>query len=256
MLNSQLKSLISDKRSPFLLSIGFHALLLGSLSLGFPTHHQTPPDTPMTVTIFEGTNPSNAGTPTEASKTSAQTQSPPAPRSSPAHTPTIKPRPTPASDVPDQIENIPDPTPVETSKAIAERVSETKPSNLPNGFANIGFGARIIPTGSLDQTMLESMSQTIANRIKTCWQAPPQTNPSNEQITVTASFNSDGTLSSPPQISRISHGHEIHPDKLAPIEQAALDAINRCSPLSLPPALYPYWKEVQLTLLQSSAPPA
>lgn len=135
------------------------------------------------------------------------------------------------------------------SKDPSPEQAETPSVPLPaEGDGSLALGARTLGDAQgLDPALMASVGQAIATRVRTCW-SPPKEAPAGIAVRVVARFAPDGTLASTPNVvSGEGPDQQIvtTPDRW---QQEAADAITRCSPLTLPAFLYPYWREVEIQI--------
>lgn len=127
--------------------------------------------------------------------------------------------------------------------------AETPSVPIPaDGDGSLALGARTLGNAQgLDPSLMASVGQAIATRVRACW-TPPKAAPSGIAVRIVARFAPDGTLSAPPSVMT-GEGPERQivttPDNW---QKEASDAIVRCSPLTLPSFLYPYWREVEIQI--------
>lgn len=140
------------------------------------------------------------------------------------------------------------------SKDPSPEQAETPSVPLPaEGDGSLALGARTIGDAQgLDPALMASVGQAIATRVRTCW-SPPKEAPAGIAVRVVARFAPDGTLASTPSVvSGEGPDQQVvtSPDRW---QQEAADAITRCSPLTLPAFLYPYWREVEIQIYSTKA---
>jgi len=117
-----------------------------------------------------------------------------------------------------------------------------------DGNGSLALGARTLGDAQgLDPSLVASVGQAIATRVRTCW-TPPAAAPAGIAVRIVARFAPDGTLSAPPTI--VSGEGPAQQVVTAPDgwQTEAADAVVRCSPINLPSFLYPYWREVEIQI--------
>jgi hypothetical protein len=126
---------------------------------------------------------------------------------------------------------------------------ETPSVPIPaDGDGSLALGARTLGDAQgLDPSLMASVGQAIATRVRACW-TPPKAAPDGIAVRIVARFSPDGSLSAPPSVvTGDGPGQQVvtAPDNW---QKEAADAIVRCSPLTLPSFLYPYWREVEIQI--------
>lgn len=219
-----------------------HALLLAAAAFRLaPNEAPLPSTSAMSVTYVTVPGDPPPGDP-------AGDDAPP-----PATVPDAKPasspdRPSTQGDAPAASEEAP------PSKSPSPEPEKASSSPSPTqGDGSLALGARTLGSAQgLDPALMASVGQAVATRVRTCW-APPQTAPGGVSVRIVARFSPDGALSSPPQIVG---GTEDAPTPVADPEQWQLDAaaaVARCSPISLPSFLYPYWREMEIQIYSTKS---
>ncbi len=158
-------------------------------------------------------------------------------------------------------------TPIEESpipdeeKVIEEASPEASGEQAPDvsefaaGTGTLALGAKVRgDVGAIDGDLAAAIGVSVATRIRTCWDAPTSGVPDTLAITMSATFDEAGALVGTPQISRLVDETYITVSEPDPYEQAAIDAVERCSPLQLPPHLFAYWQRVDIEIFSAQPP--
>lgn len=240
---------------------GLHAALIAALSLGASV--KKPPEPigiPVDVSLVTLPGAPPPGSPKGNAHDGASlpsTQPAPAPEAmaEPAQTPPAEILDQPIAD--QQSVDAPaeqDPPPIEaddvaTSTALAAAPTSASPPDSPVGTGSLALGAKSRGSAAGQNPQLaEAISRAIATRIRQCWTPPRNGVPMDTSSTIIVRYNPDGTLNGEPRLVRLVN--QVEQPVTAPNkwELDALGALQRCSPMNLAPAMYPYWQEVSLSI--------
>lgn len=125
---------------------------------------------------------------------------------------------------------------------------------------DLAFGINASGTATGDDPGLRAaISVAIAAQIRACWTPPtnitaPTLNSAERRI-ISATFSEDGALAAIPTVYLVAPDQQSRPDTPTSAESAAINALERCSPIKLPGPLYSYWKEVQIELAPKAPDP-
>lgn len=72
---------------------------------------------------------------------------------------------------------------------------------------------------------------------------------------IVATFSEEGALSSNPTLYVMKNDQQSEVTEPDDIEQSAIDALVRCAPIKLPPALYAYWQQIEVELFPAMPKP-
>ncbi|WP_454622681.1 hypothetical protein [Brucella anthropi] len=90
----------------------------------------------------------------------------------------------------------------------------------------------VIAAGVVQAKKLETMSE-VRSELHTCWSPPPDIIKSS--VTLSFSFRRDGSLMGPPRATAINVLGDDNAK--APFLNAAIEAVEKCTPLQLAPSL-------------------
>ncbi|WP_162815047.1 hypothetical protein [Erythrobacter aureus] len=166
---------------------------------------------------------------------------------------------TPTPDQAESDEELVEESPIpDEDKAPAEAAAEAAAEEAPEaprfaaGTGTLALGAKVRgDVGSVDGDLAAAIGVSVATRIRTCWDAPTTGVPDTLAITMSATFDESGALVGTPQISRLVDETYMVVTEPDAYEQAAINAVERCSPLQLPPHLFSYWREVDIEIFSA-----
>lgn len=223
-------------------ALAVHIALIAILSLSFSSRHtRTPPPPSMTVTMIDLPGPTNGSPDQDDHKESPRPAKPerPTPRQ-------MDPDPVSAKDV--AVAQPEEATPETPAQPSSQPTSVAgSPDGHPGG-GGMAMGAKAgISSSGLDARLAASVGQAIATRVYACWDPPKGIAP-GVSSTISVRYRPDGSLDSEPTIVRIVDERPVQISTPDPWERAAVDAVRRCSPVSMPAALYPYWQQVEIQI--------
>ena len=138
--------------------------------------------------------------------------------------------------------------------------SDAADQAVPLDDGAIAMGVRSSGTaGGPDAILAGAISAAIVNQIRACWAQPtgslPTTPKPLERRLIVATFSEDGSLSSNPTLYVMKNDQQSEVTEPDDIEQSAIDALVRCAPIKLPPALYAYWQQIEVELFPAMPKP-
>jgi hypothetical protein len=178
----------------------------------------------------------------------------------PARTSPSDVEPEPTVDKVEPVENVPTDTPVPDPepKPIQPPVDESRPrpeAAQPGavsdparpGSGTLAMGARTHGNAQgLDPSLIASVSQALATRIRACWEQPVGRAPNDVASSIIVGYAQDGTIIGEPRVVHLVDEKEVPVTNPNEWEVQAVEAAKRCSPMQLPKVLYPYWREVEI----------
>jgi outer membrane biosynthesis protein TonB len=185
---------------------------------------ETPPPTPEDAPPPPTPAPKAQPTPKPPAQPKVEKKTPPAEKSKPAPAEKAKPAPkaTPAPKAP--------PRQKLDSDWLGSVIGKSSPDSAP---------------AALSGPMAASLINALRNQIRPCWQPPSGAAAIDELVvTLRVRFRANGTIVGAPQIVEREGVSAANRPYVVPFEAAAMRAIARCTPVSLPDDLYDYWKEV------------
>lgn len=141
---------------------------------------------------------------------------------------------------------------METNEPQASQASTSPVSAESFGAGTLALGAKTHgDIGGLDGDLATAVGSAIATQIKACWDAPKAVKSDTQSITMTATFDRNGNLSGEPVIHRLVDQEKHLVTEPDAYEQAALTAVEKCSPIRLPPHLFAYWNVVDIQIFSA-----
>lgn len=139
---------------------------------------------------------------------------------------------------------------------VSQASAAEQPSHAENsegvGSSTLAFGARVHgDQGGLDGDLAAAVGAMIATRIKACWDPPAEASPQALAITMTVSFDPSGALIDAPIIARLVEDEKAIVSEPNAYERAAIQAVERCTPLALPAHLFAYWRHIDIEIFSA-----
>jgi hypothetical protein len=242
-----------DRRRSLLVAVGLHALLFASFMIDLsPSKPRVPASSAMQVSYIQIPGDPPAG--------EAQGDAPPPPakvapevRDAAENVTETKPE-----SKPDEVPSTtPDPDPTEaapTPEAPAPVAQAGPETTRPVPSDQVGTGSMALGAKThgdakgLNPGLMASVGQAVAGQVRACWTPPTTGVPANTASSVIVRYARDGTIDGEPSVIRLVDEQEVPvliPDQW---EAAAVEALRNCSPIKLPPSIYPYWREVEVQI--------
>jgi len=243
------------ERNALWVAVAGHAVLFGALSLNLihATRKLPPVEEAIPVEITDVALQSAAREQLAAPERADSPETPPpepetaeAAEAAPPEPVSKTPPPEPA---PEKPKPQPKQKPAETLAKKAPAPQAAKPRLDKNWLANvIGKSKPDAAPAQLDGAAAASLGQALRSQIKPCWE-PPTGSPAIDElrVLVEVNFAKDGSVRGVPRVVGREGVNADNRAYLAPFETAALRAVSRCAPISLPPELYEHWKNVELS---------
>jgi outer membrane biosynthesis protein TonB len=267
-------------RTALLIAGGGHLLLLALLSLGLANSLQPlarPTDvTTVDLVALSAAAPAPALAPADPGEPAPAPEAPLAAEPEP-----LPPEPAPAAEPPRQTPSAEPPKQVSTAEptrqaledrsaqdAIAEEAAE-RPRERPRrqtqaGAFDAGAIERLIERAAparpapapgaatsgaerLDARTIASLEQAIRAQIAPCWNPPVGgADVANMTAVLRIRLNRDGSVASPPELIGQTGATPGNAAYARAFVDTARRAVLRCTPLSLPPDLYGWWRDFEL----------
>lgn len=100
-----------------------------------------------------------------------------------------------------------------------------------------------------DADLNAAFAAAVAAQIDACWEKVSTKPRTGTIITMAVSLERDGSLLRAPAFFSISEGIRSSLPGLGPAELAAMKAVENCSPLKLPTALYAHWQTINIDII-------
>lgn len=249
-----------DGRKSAAIAVGLHVLLFASFMIDLsPSKPRVPASSAMQVSYIQIPGDPPAG--------EAQGDAPPPPakvapeiRDAAENVAETKPE-----TVPDQVAPIEQPSPSTTRDPDPTEAAQTPEAPTPIAQAGpettrpvpsdqVGTGSMALGAKThgdakgLNPGLMASVGQAVAGQVRACWTPPTGGVPANTASSVIVRYARDGTIDGEPRVIRLVDEQEVPvliPDQW---EAAAVEALRNCSPVKLPPSIYPYWREVEVQI--------
>ena len=252
------------RRSSLYTSAAFHLLLLMLAIMGLPfmTHHEFDIPKPITVDLIQiskvtETNRVAAPTPPKPEPPKPE---PPKPQPAP---PSPAPQPTPVPEPPKPPEKVIKPTPPtpqvdenappKKDKKVVKKEEPKKPvpqRDFSSVLKNLDVSKQPTPAAPAQQAplgakMTMSEEDALRSQLEQCWDVPiGAKDVANMTVDIAMVINRDRTL----QSARIVDTSRYNSDTIfQALADSALRAVQRCSPLEVPPDKYNTWNTTTVT---------
>lgn len=243
------------ERNALWIAAAGHALLFGALSLNLIHAKRVlpPVEEAIPVEIADVALQSSAREQLAAPEQAETPETPPPEPEQAQAAESAPPEPVSKTPPPEPVPEKPKPQakekPIEAPAKKAPAPQTARPKLDRNWLANIiGKSKPDAAPAQLDGAAAASLGQALRAQIKPCWE-PPTGSPAIDdlRVLVEANFAKDGRLVGAPRIVGREGVNAENRAYLGPFETAALRAVSRCAPVSLPPELYEHWKNVELS---------